>query len=98
MAADIKYDPAIIQKLANNLYSQASTIIAVCTLFGLVIGGGGGYVLGEGLGQGGIIAIVGAVIIGALGFAIGQSRAFMLKLRAQEALCQLYIEQNTRTP
>lgn len=32
----------------------------------------------------------------ALGFLIGQERAFRLKLQAQIALCQVRIEENTR--
>jgi predicted membrane metal-binding protein len=83
-----QYDPAIIQKFADKLYSQANTIVFVWTFLGAVVGGAGGYQLGY--------AAVGAVIIGALGFAIGMSRAYLLRLQAQVALCQKKIEENTR--
>jgi hypothetical protein len=83
-----QYDPAIIQKFADKLYSQANTIVSVWTFLGAVVGGACGHVLGN--------AAVGAVIIGALGFAIGMQRACLLRLQAQVALCQKQIEENTR--
>ena len=42
--------------------------------------------------------LVGALVFGLIGYAIGSRRAFMLKLRAQLALCQVEIEHNTRQP
>jgi len=37
------YDFSIIQKFADRLYKQANTVIAIYTLFGVVIGFAGGY-------------------------------------------------------
>lgn len=90
-----KYNPAVIQKFADKLYSQANTIIFSCTLLGLMAGGGGGYTLGD-HSTNTMFAVGGAVIGGLLGLAIGVARAFHLKLKAQTALCQMQIEQNTR--
>jgi len=39
---------------------------------------------------------LGAVLMGALGFAIGMSRTFLLRLQARVALCHKKIEENTR--
>jgi hypothetical protein len=40
--------------------------------------------------------VVGGVVLGVLGYFVGQARAFHLRLLAQTALCQVKIEQNTR--
>jgi uncharacterized protein YcfJ len=91
-----KYDPAIIQKFADKLYVQARSIIVTCTLIGIIAGGVAGYAMADrSMKQ--IYMIVGAVIVGLLGFAVGQARAFALKLQAQIALCQMKIEENTRS-
>jgi len=81
------YDPSIIQKYANRLYSNANAIIVLSALMTGLVGAGfgavGGYALEAGL--------LGAV----LGVLIGTSLAFNLKLKAQLALCQMRIESNT---
>jgi hypothetical protein len=41
--------------------------------------------------------LIGALIVGLLGFWIGWNKAFILKLQAQMALCQAKIEENTST-
>ncbi len=86
-----EYDARIIYKFADALYRQARSIIFTYTFIGLLLGGVGGFVM-----AGEIVAIVGALIVGFLGYAIGQQRAFQLKLQAQIALCQVRIEENTR--
>lgn len=92
-----RYDPVIIQKFADMLYAQARSIVATCTLIGLVAGGAVGYMLSNNPSIKTTYAVIGAVILGLIGFAIGQSRAFSLRLKAQTALCQMKIEQNTRS-
>ena len=87
----IRYDPLILQKFADRLYSQADSVVILCVILGVAIGGIGGFQIGGGIG-----AVVGLLIFGALGFAIGLSIAFQLKLRAQSVLCQKQIEENTR--
>lgn len=88
-----EYDPELIQKLADKLYSQAKTAIAIATFLGLVVGGVGGFSSSNGSG---VAAIIGLVIGGVIGFLLGQSRAFSLRVQAQIALCQRQIEYNTR--
>lgn len=90
----LAYDSKIIYEFAARLYKQANSIIAIYTVVGALIGGIGGYVAGE---SNSTIALVGAVILGALGFYIGREKAFALKLHAQTALCQVAIEENTRS-
>jgi divalent metal cation (Fe/Co/Zn/Cd) transporter len=87
----IRYDPLILQKFADRLYSTATSVVILCVIIGVVIGGVGGFQIGGIIG-----AVIGLVILGALGFAIGLSIAFHLKLRAQSVLCQKQIEENTR--
>ena len=90
-----KYDADIIYKFADRLYRQANFIIAAHTILGLLVGGIGGYYLGITLNIE-ALPIVGAVLAGLIGLAMGNGRAFMLKLQAQTALCQVKIEENTR--
>jgi len=108
----IQYDPSIILLNARRLYSQATVLIItstiMCALFGAALGYGFvsffdniknlssdfNWLPLSGSAITGLLA--GAIILGFLGFLGGQQRAFMLKLQAQTALCQLKIEENTR--
>lgn len=90
----IRYDPKIIQQFANGLYALAARIVAIHTFIGCIIGGGAGYALDN---SNIILAIVGAAIIGWIGYDLGTQKAFGLKLQAQMALCQVQIEKNTRS-
>lgn len=94
-----RYDPAIIQKFADRLYLRANTIIFMCTFLGLIIGAALGYALGNTIGKTDtrmIFTLVGAVVLGLFGLFVGIEWAFLLKLKAQMALCQKRIEENTR--
>jgi outer membrane lipoprotein SlyB len=91
-----KYAPAVIQEFADKLYVQAQRIVATYTIIGIVLGGVAGQFVG-GYSMKTMYAIIGAIIIGLLGFAVGQARAFALRLQAQTALCQMKIEENTRS-
>lgn len=42
--------------------------------------------------------LLGILVFGLLGFWIGSNKAFVLKLQAQTALCQMKIEENTKPP
>lgn len=88
----VRYDENIIKRFAQNLYDQANLTVILFTASGVLLGGGGGSLVLEQVGM-----IVGAVIFGFIGYLIGQTRAFQLKLQAQVALCQVQIEQNTRS-
>lgn len=47
----IEYNPELIQKLADKLYSQANTSIVLGTFIGLIAGGGFGFLPQKGLEQ-----------------------------------------------
>ena len=85
-----RYDANVIVQFAQALYEQANLTLFFFTLGGVAIGGGGGWLLST------EAAVAGAIIFGGIGYLIGQTRAFQLKLQAQLALCQVEIEENTR--
>ena len=99
------YDPEVIQSFADDLYVKAASIVRSYTIVagfcGALIGAGGGFAVA---GQGGpsesplfgglLLCALGA----AMGYSAGQQKAAGLRLRAQTALCQVAIEQNTRRP
>lgn len=91
----VQYDRDLIQKFAEKLYKKANGVIASYTIVGLLLGAVGGYFLGDSMGGGMTTTVIVAVVVALIGFAIGQEKAFMLKLQAQTALCQMKIEQNT---
>ncbi len=90
------YDERIIQTMADTLYAQANSIVRTYTLLGLLVGGAGAAAaLGE-RGTSPLVIMVAALVSAAVGFQMAQPKAFALRLQAQQALCQLQIERNTR--
>ncbi len=95
----VAYDENVILDFADDLYRRAASLVAGHTALGAVFGGVAGMLGGlatttpnlTGLGT-----LLLAVLGGVIGFAIGRSRAFALRLAAQTALCQVRIERNTR--
>ncbi len=98
MPKGIDYDPEVIQSFANALYAQASKIIFTYFLIGFIVGGAIGFFLGAAASPGSemMVALIGGVIVGLLGTSAARTKAFQLKLQAQQVLCQLSIEKNTR--
>ena len=92
-----QYDPIIVTKFADRLYSRAAAIIALYGFAGAVFGAGAGVALFStmrwSVAVGGFFGMLVGLFFGA---AIGEDRASLLKLQAQQALCQLQIEWNTR--
>jgi hypothetical protein len=88
-----RYDADVLYEFAERLYAQAKLIIVMGTLLGMLPGGACAYLLVE---HNGIIASLGALFGGVVGYVIGHEIAFILKLRAQIVLCQVQIEKNTR--
>jgi len=103
---ETKYDTAVLQKYADDLYSQARWVIFSATfIYGLVTFVVS-FLLVSGLDlvkhpsasvsiQPGLLML--AVIGGAVGFWTGRKKAFSLKLEAQKTLCQRQVELNTRS-
>ncbi|MDI6732474.1 MAG: hypothetical protein QME51_00540 [Planctomycetota bacterium] len=95
--AKIQYDSKIIYEFAERLYDKAGSVVATYTIIGIILGGGGGALVGTTFrgGEGTIVAaIIGMVILGIIGYSIGSEKAFWIKSQAQQALCQVQIEQN----
>lgn len=94
----ITYDPAVIQKVAARLYAEASRIVVTTTMLGAAVGFLlGGYV-GLAFDYVPLPAAIGALLLGLIGYVVGQTRALDYRFRAQLALCQARIEENTRRP
>lgn len=97
----IRYDPKVIQKFADLLYSRADFIVMKYVLIFLLIGAVFGAVaLGVAMNSipfGVAGMILGALLGGAIGYSTGQAKAFVLRLHAQGALCMIQIENNTRS-
>ena len=94
------FDPALIQSLANRLYTQSRMVVIWYTLFGAVLFSFIFY-FATSIGHSpveffGLVPIksmgVGLLIGVVLGFVSGQKKSYQLKLTAQLALCQLQIE------
>lgn len=94
------YDETIIHTGVERLYARANTRIVAYTLLGLGIGLSIGYMIAGLLGEvaeGRMpLEALCTLLFGGTGFSLGRKRAFVLRLRAQTALCQLKIEENTR--
>ena len=100
----VQYDRKVIEEFAGRLYVRARSIILQYTIFGALlgivvafglaalIGARTGESTGFGLGEGGLVGLLGAIP----GYFYGREKAFALKLQAQVALCQAEIERNTR--
>lgn len=97
----VKYDPSVIQEMADQLYAQARTMVAQSVLLGLLFGSATGGVvalflseLGPEVGVGLVVTF--AALCAALGASSARSKTLSLRLQAQELLCQVQIEVNTR--
>jgi len=101
---ETKYDAAILQQYADDLYAQARWVIfSTAFLYGLVTFGvtflisNVGTVFKSNFNlslQPGVLLI--ALIGAAVGVSAGRKKAFKLKLEAQTLLCQRQVELNTR--
>lgn len=100
-----QYNADIIRKFASKLYTRANLIV----IFYALIGALAGVALGEltWITFKSHLAVehriseqeastIGGLFCMLLGAAYGQARAFWLRLQAQQALCQVQIEENTR--
>jgi len=92
----MKYDPRVIHEMAERLYAEAdSAEVSYPVVFG-VMGAAVGFAFGFPLGYARAAALAGAVLLGAVGYWVGQQRAFGIRLQAQLMLVQTKIEENTR--
>jgi len=94
-----QYNPEIIRTFANRLYARAAMSTLVSTVLGVLIGMVAAPFILQSLPVALAIrcpewAVM--VVLGLIGLGQGLERGFLLKLQAQNALCQLEIERNTR--
>lgn len=93
----VQYDPSVIHKFAQRLYDRALLSTIAWAIGGVVIVGIAGKAMSVSLNvNDGSLTAVSAVVGLVVGLMIGSHRSFMLKLQAQQALCLLQIEMNTR--
>jgi hypothetical protein len=97
------YEPRIIEEAARRLYDKASAVL----VGSIVVGGSFGAAIGAvpltSLGEawpipssfGLATLLVGAIAGCAMGYVIGDARAFGIRLQAQSTLYQLQLERNT---
>jgi hypothetical protein len=102
--SETKYDAAVLQQYADDLYTQARWAIYSTAFIYSLVTFGVCFVLSN---SGTIFranfhlsldpgVLLVALIGGAVGVAAGRKKAFKLKLEAQTLLCQRQVELNTR--
>jgi hypothetical protein len=94
----VEYDPKIINDYADGLYTQSKSITTCYFFIGifaaiLVFSKISEVLAGE---FDFLIMAIGVFIGGVLGLFAGKNRAFEMKLEAQQALCQIQIQENTK--
>lgn len=87
-----EYNPDIIVEFAARLYKKAADCITSHTIGGAILG----LILGGILAQNALVAIMAAITGGIIGYMYGVEKSFELKLKAQTALCQMQIAENTK--
>lgn len=96
----VNYHPSIIEKFANELYSQAENLVITTMLTqGVFFGGVGVFIsfLPFIDSDARLIVIIGLGVLGLIwGYITSQPKALALKFQAQMARCVLQIEFNTR--
>ena len=93
----LDYDPKIIQEYAEGLYKQSRSVVTCYFFIGIfasiiVFSQISNLLKGE---FDFLIVAIGVFIGGIIGLFTGKNRAFEMKLDAQQALCQVSIQQNT---
>lgn len=92
------YDPKNHQDFVDLLHTRAKRITVVYTLMAAIVGAGISVGIGYmnfGAPKAGSVVLWTAVLA-FFGFVMGKERAFRMRLKAQELLCQKQIEENTR--
>lgn len=91
------YDPKVQQDLVDLLMLRAKRIALVFTAMAAIVGAGMGVAIARSMGRGEKMSVlICTLVLGVFGFVAGKERAFSLKMKAHELLCQKQIEENTR--
>ena len=93
----VKYEVHQIQKFAERLYAEADRVVMQSSVVTTMVGAIAGYVIAaltrvQTVG----FVLVCAVIAAGMGYVRGREKAFTLQLQAQQALCLMHTERNTR--
>jgi hypothetical protein len=98
-----QFDPTVIERYAEMLYRKADSVRVGSAVTGAVLGVLFGAAPVSPLGTylpipstfGMATILLGALLGGFIGYAVGQGRAFRIRLQAQMVLFQLQLERNT---
>lgn len=93
------FTPARIAKVMARLEAQARRIERNAMLLGALVGsvpGVMGLMDRKSGGEVFVVLIIGAILAGAIGLAIGKSRAFMIRVEADKLRLLLLLEERTR--
>jgi F0F1-type ATP synthase assembly protein I len=91
-----RYDPKLLQELADQTQAQAATAVLGGIAAGAVTGCLFGYAANLMFYPSFSLVLPGLILGAVLGIVTGRRRAQALKLQAQMALGQMQIEENTR--
>lgn len=94
----VEYDPKIIRDYAEGMYKQAQSIVTCYFFIGIflaviVFSHISDLLKGE---FDFLIIAIGVFVGGVIGLFAGKNRAFEMKLNAQQALCQVAIQENIK--
>jgi hypothetical protein len=93
----VKYDFQLIQKFADKLYAEADRAVMQSTVVATMVGALAGYVIAAVTRVPTVgFVLVCAVVAGGMGYVRGREKAFTLRWQAQQALCLMHTERNTR--
>lgn len=94
------YDSKIIYRFADELYTRADAIVGqaiiMAALLGLMLVAGAHFLVPKELILT-VIALALSVLVGWVMYNSAERQAFKLRLEAQMALCEVRIEENTRS-
>jgi hypothetical protein len=92
-----QYDPNVINTFADRLYERAKSLAVGYGLFGFLIGAGAGAGVAAAVSAPPfVLALMGGAVGIGFGVAIARDMAFKIRLTAQQALCQVKIEEGIR--
>jgi len=96
----VEYDPDVIQEFAEKLYAKARNVTVTSTIVYGMCGAISGLLMGYFAklpDSTTVLPVVGLLVMGGIGYSMGATKAFTLRLQAQTALCQMQIERNTQS-
>jgi hypothetical protein len=98
----IEYNPTVLRRHADRLYGLSYVLVVIFGMLGLAVGCVAAFVLFNFTkpelrpAPNSFWPILGGSTV--LGVLVGIARGFALRLKAQQILCQVAIEENTRSP